>query len=130
MLKEKIKYVDYNGLEREEEFYFNLNKVELVELQLNTPGGFDKKLSEAIEKQDIPSIVSIVKDLVIKSYGVKSEDGKRFIKSKELTDAFVQSEAYNTLFMKIVSDADYATKFINSIIPVIEEVKPQIPNTK
>ena len=130
MLKEKIKYVDYNGLEREEEFYFNLNKVELVELQLNTPGGFDKKLSEAIEKQDIPSIVSIVKDLVIKSYGVKSEDGKRFIKSKELTDSFVQSEAYNTLFMKIVSDADYATKFINSIIPVIEEVKPQIPNTK
>ncbi len=130
MLKEKIKYVDYNGLEREEEFYFNLNKVELVELQLNTPGGFDKKLSEAIEKQDIPSIVSIVKDLVIKSYGVKSEDGKRFIKSKELTDSFVQSEAYNTLFMKIVSDADYATKFINSIIPVIDEVKPQIPNTK
>lgn len=130
MLKEKIKYVDYNGLEREEEFYFNLNKVELVELQLNTPGGFDKKLSEAIEKQDIPSIVSIVKDLVIKSYGVKSEDGKRFIKSKDLTDSFVQSEAYNTLFMKIVSDADYATKFINSIIPVIEEVKPQIPNTK
>ena len=130
MLKEKIKYVDYNGLEREEEFYFNLNKVELVELQLNTPGGFDKKLSEAIEKQDIPSIVSIVKDLVIKSYGVKSEDGKRFIKSKDLTDSFVQSEAYNTLFMKIVSDADYATKFINSIIPVIDEVKPQIPNTK
>ncbi|MBR3720628.1 MAG: hypothetical protein IKN09_02690 [Clostridia bacterium] len=130
MLKEKIKYVDYNGLEREEDFYFNLNKVELVELQLNTPGGFDKKLSEAIEKQDIPSIVSIVKDLVIKSYGVKSEDGKRFIKSKDLTDSFVQSEAYNTLFMKIVSDADYATKFINSIIPVIDEVKPQIPNTK
>lgn len=130
MLKEKIKYVDYNGLEREEDFYFNLNKVELVELQLNTPGGFDKKLSEAIEKQDIPTIVSIVKDLVIKSYGVKSEDGKRFVKSKDLTDEFVQSEAYNTLFMKIVSDADYATKFINSIIPVIEEVKPQIPNTK
>ena len=130
MLKEKIKYIDYNGLEREEDFYFNLNKVELVELQLNTPGGFDKKLSEAIEKQDIPSIVSIVKDLVIKSYGVKSEDGKRFIKSKDLTDSFVQSEAYNTLFMKIVSDADYATKFINSIIPVIDEVKPQIPNTK
>lgn len=130
MLKEKIKYVDYNGLEREEDFYFNLNRVELVELQISTPGGFDAKLKKAIDDKDVNALIEIVKDLVIKSYGVKSEDGKRFIKSKELTDSFVQSEAYNTLFMKIISDADYAPKFINAIIPAIEENQPQIPNTK
>lgn len=130
MLKEKIKYVDYNGLEREEDFYFNLNRVELVELQLSTPGGFDAKLKKAIDDKDVSTLIEIVKDLVIKSYGVKSEDGKRFIKSKELTDSFIQSEAYNTLFMKIISDADYAPKFINAIIPAIEENQPQIPNTK
>ena len=130
MLKEKIKYVDYNGLEREEDFYFNLNRVELVELQISTPGGFDAKLKKAIDDKDVNALIEIVKDLVVKSYGVKSEDGKRFIKSKELTDSFVQSEAYNTLFMKIISDADYAPKFINAIIPAIEENQPQIPNTK
>lgn len=130
MLKEKIKYVDYNGLEREEDFYFNLNRVELVELQISTPGGFDAKLKKAIDDKDVSTLIEIVKDLVIKSYGVKSEDGKRFIKSKELTDSFIQSEAYNTLFMKIISDADYAPKFINAIIPAIEENQPQIPNTK
>lgn len=121
MLKKTIKYTDYDGNEREEDFYFNLTKAECIKLQLSTDGGLEKKLRKIIAEQDVPKILPIFEEIVLGAYGEKSMDGKRFMKSKELSEAFSQTEAYTELFMELVSDADAAAAFINGIIPQVED---------
>lgn len=117
MLKETIKYVDYNGEERTEDFYFNLNKAELMEMELSTVGGLTEMITKIVNEKDAPAIVKIFKDLVLKAYGQKSADGKRFIKNDKLREEFEQTEAYSILFMKLATDADAAAKFVNGIVP-------------
>lgn len=117
MLKKTITYTDYNGNERTEDFYFNLSKAEIVEMELGVTGGFAEMLQNIVKSQDSPSIVKIFKDLVLKAYGEKSSDGKRFIKSEELSTAFSQTEAYSILFMELATNSEEAAKFINGIIP-------------
>ena len=117
MLKKTIKYVDYNGVEREEDFYFNLSKAEISEMELEIPGGMSEMLKRITKAQDTPSLVKIFKDLILRSYGEKSDDGKRFIKSEELKIAFSQTEAYSELFMELATDEDAAAKFMNGIVP-------------
>lgn len=117
MLKKVITYTDYNGVERTEDFYFNLSKAELVEMEMNTTGGLTEMITKILAAQDIPSIIRVFKDLLMKAYGEKSPDGKRFIKSEELSIAFSQTEAYSKLFMELATDADEASKFINGIMP-------------
>lgn len=112
-----ITYTDYNGIERTEKFHFNLTKAELMEMQMSTTGGLAEMIQKVIDAQDAPSIIKIFKDLILKAYGEKSEDGKRFIKSKELSDAFSQTEAYSILFMELAQDADKAAEFVNNIVP-------------
>lgn len=116
MLVKKIKYTDFNGNEREEEFYFNISKAELIEMELKTNGGFDTMLRKIISQQDSKKIVEIFKDLILKAYGVKSDDGRRFIKSKELSEEFSQTNAYNDLFLELTTNADKAKEFVNGII--------------
>ena len=123
MLKKDIKYTDYNGTEREESFYFNLSKAELMEMEMGTAGGFAEMLQKVVAAQDAPTIIKIFKDLVLKAYGEKSLDGKRFIKSKDLSDAFAQTEAYSILFMELATNAEAASAFINGIIPA--DIKPE-----
>lgn len=117
MLKKTITYTDYNGVERTEDFYFNLSKAELMEMELTTTGGLGETIKQIVKAQDNASIVKIFKDLVLKAHGVKSPDGKRFIKSDEIRDSFEQSEAYSILFMELATDADAAANFVNGIIP-------------
>lgn len=117
MLPKTITYTDYNGVERTETFYFNLNKAELAEMQVAKVGGLDAMLQKIIETQDIPGIADIFKKIILKSYGEKSADGKRFIKSEELSTAFSQTEAYSELYMELATDADKASQFVNGIIP-------------
>lgn len=117
MLKKTIAYEDYNGNKREEDHYFNLTKAEITEMEMSTTGGFAEMIQRVVAAQDAPSIIKIFKDLILKSYGVKSPDGKRFIKSKELSEEFSQTEAYSQLFMELATDADAAAKFVNGIIP-------------
>lgn len=117
MHKEVIKYTDYDGNERSETFYFNLSKAEITEMELSVTGGLSESLKSIVEKKDVPNTIAVIKDLILKSYGVKSPDGKRFIKSKELSEEFSQTEAYSELFMKMLGDSDYAVVFMNSIIP-------------
>ena len=117
MLKKEIAYTDYNGVERKETFYFNLSKAEITEMELTTVGGFAEMIQKIVDAQDAPSIIKTFKDLVLKSYGEKSPDGKRFIKTKELRDSFEQTEAYSTLFMELATNADAASEFVNGIIP-------------
>lgn len=121
MLKKTITYVDCNGTERKEDFYFNLTKAELMEMELGTSGGFAETMQRVVDAQDAPAIIKIFKDFVLKAYGEKSPDGKYFLKKDEngrpLSAKFEQSEAYSVLFMELATDADAAGKFINGIVP-------------
>ena len=117
MLKKTITYVDYNGIERTEDFYFNLSKAEVAEMELSVQGGFSKMLEEIIASKDNAQIVSLFKQMVLKSYGEKSPDGRRFIKSEEIAQAFAQTEAYSEIFMELALNEDKAAEFVNGILP-------------
>jgi hypothetical protein len=118
MLKKTITYTDYNGNERTEDFYFNLSKAEIMEMEMSTAGGLTEMIQKIVAAQDSPAIIKVFKELILKAYGEKSPDGKRFIKSDEISTAFSQTEAYSQLFMELATDADAAAKFVNGIIPV------------
>lgn len=117
MLKKTITYTDYNGVERTEDFYFNFSKAEITEMEMGIDGGMSAMLNKIINTKDVPSLIKIFKDLVLKAYGEKSADGKRFIKSEEISTAFSQTEAYSDLYMVLATNADEAAKFFNAIIP-------------
>lgn len=117
MLAKTIKYTDYNGVERKETYYFNYNKAEIAEMELSTAGGLSEMIKKITEAQDGPSIMKLFKDIILGSYGVKSPDGKQFIKSDELSKQFSQTEAYAELFMELVTNADAAAEFVNGIVP-------------
>lgn len=117
MLKKTVTYTDYNGVERTEDFYFNLTKAEILEMELGTSGGLAEMIQKVIAAQDGPTIIKIFKDLVLKAYGEKTPDGKRFVKSEEVKTEFTQTEAYSIIFMELASDADAASAFVEGIIP-------------
>lgn len=125
MISKVIKYTDYNDVEREETFYFNLNRAELMEMELGTAGGFAAYLKRISDAKDVPSLAAIFKELILKSYGVKSDDGKRFIKSEELLKEFEQSEAYSELYMELATNTESAIAFVNGVVPksLAEEVE-------
>lgn len=120
MLKKTVTYTDYNGVERTEDFYFNLNKAELLEMEMSINGGLTAMIHKIIAAQDESTIFKVFKDLLLKSYGEKSLDGKRFVKSEELSAAFAQTEAYSQLFMELCSNAKAAAEFVNAVIPSVE----------
>lgn len=124
MIKKTMTYTDYDGNQRTEDFYFNLTKAEVAEMEMSTAGGLDKMINRIIAEQDGKRIIELFKDLVLRSYGKKSDDGRRFIKSQELREDFAQTEAYSDLFMELATDADAAAKFVNGIVPNIPETKP------
>ena len=117
MVVEKIKYTDFNGLEREEEFMFNLTEAEITEMELTTDGGLSDSIKKIIAAQDTPQIIKVFKMLLLKSYGEKSADGRRFVKSEKLSEEFAQTNAYSQLFMKLATDDKAAVAFINGIMP-------------
>ena len=117
MLKKTITSVDFNGNERTEDFYFNLTKAEVMEMEMSTVGGLSEMIQKIVSAQDTPSIIKVFKDLILRSYGEKSADGKRFIKTPEMAEAFSQTEAYSALFMELATDAEAAAAFVNGIIP-------------
>lgn len=121
MLKKTITYTDYNEITHTETYYFNLSKAECMEMEMSTSGGLTEMINKIIETQDVPAIIKIFKDLILKAYGVKSPDGKRFIKSEELSTAFAQTEAYSVLFMELATNAEEAAAFVNGIMPSIDK---------
>ena len=127
MLKKTITYIDYNGVERTEDFYFNLSKAEVLELEMGTTGGLTEMINKIVAAQDTPTLIKIFKDLVLKAYGQKSPDGKRFIKNDDLKEEFAQTEAYSQLFMELATDSDAAAKFVNGIMPPDLTEKSSIP---
>lgn len=125
MLKKLINYTDYNGNERSENFYFNLSESELMDMELSTVGGFREMIQLMIDKQDTQKIIEAFKMIIMKAYGEKSADGRRFIKSKELSEAFTQTDAYNKLYMELISDANAAADFMSHIVPASIQVKTE-----
>lgn len=125
MLKKTITYTDYNGVERTETFRFHLSKAEILEMELTTTGGLAEMIQRIVAAKDTPALVKIFKDLILKAYGELDADGRRFIKSRELSDAFAQTEAYSQLFMELATDTDAAAAFINGIVP--SDVAKQLP---
>lgn len=121
MLKKTITYTDYNGTERTEDFYFNLTKAEIMEMEMGIDGGMVEMINKIVAAKDAPSIIAIFKDLILKAYGEKSADGKRFIKSKEISTAFSQTEAYSDLYMELATNSDEAAKFVNGIVPAVDK---------
>lgn len=136
MLKREIKYEDFNGEEQIDVVYFNLSKPELIELQVSKEGGMGNLLQKIIDTKDIREIINMFKEIILMSYGEKSDDGKRFIKSDELREQFSQTAAFQSLFMELAEDEDAAAKFINGLIPkdvlalAQEQDKPKIGDTK
>lgn len=117
MYKKTITYTDYNDVQRTETFYFNLTKAEVLEMELGTVGGLSAMIQGVIDAKDTPALIKIFKDLVLKAYGEKSADGKRFIKSPELSEAFSQTEAYSDIFMELATNDDEASNFVKGITP-------------
>lgn len=117
MLKKTMTYTDFDGNERTEDFYFNLTKAELLEMEVSAEGGMQQSIKKIIDSRNGKEIANIFKDIILKSYGEKSLDGKHFMKSKEIADAFKNTQAYSDLYMELATDDEKAAAFINGIIP-------------
>lgn len=124
MIKKTIAYTDYNGNQRKEDFWFNLSKAEVARMEMSTEGGMAEMINRIVAAQDVPSLISIFEEMIQKSYGVKTPDGRGFTKRKEDLESFMATEAYSELFMELVTDADAAAKFLNGIIPSYDDKKP------
>lgn len=117
MLKETRTYVDFDGVERTEDFYFNFTKAELLQMELSVKGGFHAYIEQIVKAKNETELIRLFKELLEKSYGVKSPDGRKFIKNDEVLEDFKHTEAYSDLFMELATDADKASKFVNGIFP-------------
>ena len=126
MFKKTITYTDYNGTERTEDFYFHLNKAEIIEMEASTDGSYGEMLKRIVAAKDGPTIMKTFKEFILKSYGIKSEDGKHFRKSEEISKDFEQSEAYSELFMEICTNADAASAFITGILPLSDAERKEV----
>lgn len=131
MLKKTITFKNLEGEDVTRDFYFNFTEAELTEMEYGTQGGYSNLLQSIIDAQDVPSIMKVFKEIVLRSYGVKSQDGIRFEKSEELSTHFMQSDAYNVLFMELIQDSNKFAEFCNALIPnKLKEKMTEIKNVK
>lgn len=117
MYAKTIKYEDYNGNEREETFYFNLSKAELIDLEWRTPGGLENYMKNIVSTRDGQKLADMFKNLIQKSYGVKDPEGRRFIKNQQVLENFTQTEAYVELYVQLATDDKAASEFVNGVFP-------------
>lgn len=130
MLKRDITFENFDGEKVTETFYFNLTKTELLEIQLDFEGGMEEVVRRIIAAEDVKSLVGLFKQIVLAAYGIRSEDGKRFIKNEQLREEFTQTPAYDALFMELATDEGAAATFVTGIVPKamseeIEKMKPE-----
>lgn len=127
MLKKTVTYTDFNDVERTEDFYFHLTEAELSEMDLDSEGNLADKLQKIIDSKNMKEIKDAFKWIVLKAYGEKSEDGRRFMKSEEIRNNFEATQAYSDIWVELATDADAASAFVNGIMPkkINEELKKQ-----
>ena len=130
MLKKTIEYEDWDGNKRTEDFYFNMSKSELMEMELSTEGGLKNRLERIAKKVDAPKIMEFFKEFIMKAYCEKSDDGRRLIKRKELAEAFIETPAYDILFMELLSDDEKASAFISGVLPKMDDNSVPAPPQK
>lgn len=126
MLKKTLTYTDFDGNERTEDFYFNLTEAEITDMQLSTEGGMYEYLKKIVDSKDQAKLIATFKEIVGKSYGEKSPDGRRFIKNKEIREAFEQTQAYSDIYMELVFDDVAASDFIKGILPSIDSLNAKV----
>lgn len=126
MFKVTEEYIDYRGNEKKEDFYFHLNKAELMDMEMSTIGGFTQWVQDLIDANDLPTIKDIFKKVLHASYGKRTVNGG-FVKRAEDLEEFISSEAYSQIFMRLITDADYAVKFMNGLIAEVKKVTNPIP---
>lgn len=124
MIKKTYTFTDYAGNERTEDYYFYLNDAEVIKMELGVDGGFTEKIKRIIAARDIPEIIKVFDEMIDASYGVKSPDGREFVKSPEITAKFKQCEGYSKLFKDFVSKEGFAAEFFNQLIPhdIVDDV--------
>lgn len=127
MLKKTFTFTDFDGNERKEDHYFNLMESEVLDMQLEVPGGLTALIERISQEQDVPELMRLFKIIIKKSYGKKSPDGRRFIKSDEIFADFESTEAYSQLFMELLSDASYGATFIRGILPKNAKAPQEVP---
>lgn len=125
MYVKEIEYTDFNGVKRKEKFYFNLTKAEILDMELGKTGGLTEYIQKILEAQDTPAIMSLFKSLLLKSYGVKSDDGRRFVKNDQIRAEFEQTQAFSDLYMLLALDDGEASKFVNAIVPADMKVSDE-----
>lgn len=125
MLKKTMTYTDYNDMSRTEDFYFNLTQAEIAEMELSVDGGLTEMIKRLNASPNGREIIAMFKDLVLRAYGEKSLDGRRFIKNQEIRDAFAQTEAYSDLFMELATNSEAAAAFVAGIVPATKENGPK-----
>lgn len=127
MIKKTITYTDYNGVQRTEDFYFNLSKAELMRMELGVKGGMTEMMNRMIAAQDAPAMMEVFDELVRKAYGVKTPDGRGFIKRPEDYEAFASTEAYSELYVELITNPDACAEFFNGVVPanLAEQVKAE-----
>lgn len=126
MYKITKKYEDYNGVEKEEDFYFNLNKADIMKMELSEEGGMDKRLERLVKTQDLKEAIKVFEGIILMAYGIKTDDG-RFVKNDEIRQKFVSSAAYPEIYMDLATDPEAAQKFIEGVIPKIDQPGSSIP---
>lgn len=117
MIVKRIKFTDYDGNEREEDFRFNLTETELMKMEFDTEGGMEALIKKIVDEKDSKKIGELFDRIILMSYGEKSADGKRFMKSEEISRAFSETEAYNVLYMELLTNENAAANFINGLVP-------------
>lgn len=122
MFCKELEYEDFDGNKRTEKFWFHFSKAELLERQMSEYGGFDKTVKKIIDTNDVPKLIPIFKEFILKAYGEKSEDGRRFIKEdpetgRPLYKEFMETQAYSDYFMLLATDSKAAAEFVNGVMP-------------
>lgn len=117
MLKRQITYTDFNDQEVTEVFYFNISKPELIDMEVEHEGGYVASIQRIIDANDPKKLVAEFKALILQAYGVKSEDGKRFMKSDQLREEFSHHAAYQELWMELATNENAASEFVLGVLP-------------
>ena len=131
MYRDHRTYVDFNGVERTEDFYFNLSKAEIADMELSTTGGIKDMVNKILEAKDQAKLVSLFKDLIRMAYGVKSEDGRNFIKNDKVREDYFSTNAYSDLYMELATNDQFASQFFEAILPVTAtDSEPNTDNAK
>lgn len=117
MLKKTVTYTDYNGIERTETFYFHYTEAEILDMEMSVEGGLAERIQRIIDAKDQTSLMKEIKKFVLDAYGVKSDDGRRFMKNDEIRTAFVENPAYSEIWLELLSDENIASAFVNQVVP-------------